>query len=68
MTTEKKKLGFALMTPEQRSAISSKGGKAAHAYGVAHEFSAEEARSAGSLGGKATFARVKAARKAKATE
>jgi general stress protein YciG len=59
-TTEKKKLGFALMTPEQRSAISSKGGKAAHAYGVAHEFSAEEARSAGSLGGKASSAKARA--------
>lgn len=52
--TSKKKRGFAAMTPEQRAAISSKGGKAAHAQGVAHEFTQEEARAAGRKGGEAT--------------
>lgn len=42
--------GFAKMTPEQRSAIASKGGKAAHAKGTAHEFTREEAIAAGKKG------------------
>ena len=33
--------------------IASKGGKAAHAKGRAHEFTADEARAAGRLGGEA---------------
>jgi uncharacterized protein len=48
------KRGFAAMTPEQRSAISQKGGRAAHQAGTAHEFTSQEAREAGRLGGKAT--------------
>lgn len=35
------------------SAIARKGGKAAHAAGTAHEFTAEEAREAGRKGGRA---------------
>lgn len=40
--------GFAALTPEQRRDIASQGGRAAHASGNAHEFTAEEARAAGS--------------------
>lgn len=39
------------MDPEKQRAIASKGGKAAHAKGRAHEFTPEEARAAGSKGG-----------------
>lgn len=53
-TPKKKRRGFAAMTPEQRSAIASKGGKAAHAKGTAHKFSSEEAKAAGIKGGYAT--------------
>jgi general stress protein YciG len=49
--------GFALMNPEKRKAISSKGGKAAHAAGTAHEFTSEEARVAGRKGGLASHAK-----------
>lgn len=41
------------MTPEKRREISSKGGKAAHEKGTAHQWSKEEAKQAGSKGGKA---------------
>lgn len=47
------KRGFAAMDPEQQRAIASKGGKAAHEKGTAHEFTSEEARRAGSKGGQA---------------
>lgn len=50
---EKKKIGFATMTKERQREISSKGGKAAHEMGVAHEFDSEEARAAGKKGGAA---------------
>jgi len=45
--------GFASMTGEQKRAIASKGGKAAHANGTPHKFQAgsEEAREAGRRGG-----------------
>ena len=49
----KSKRGFATMDPETQRAIASKGGKAAHEQGTAHEFTGEEAREAGSKGGKA---------------
>jgi len=39
------------MDPEKQRAIASKGGKAAHAKGTAHEFTPEEAREAGRKGG-----------------
>jgi general stress protein YciG len=51
--TAPRKCGFAAMTREQQSAIASKGGRAAHRKGTAHEFSSEEAQKAGHLGGKA---------------
>jgi general stress protein YciG len=43
--------GFATMDMERQREIASKGGKAAHAKGRAHEFSPEEARIAGHKGG-----------------
>lgn len=45
--------GFASMDPEKQRLIASKGGKAAHAKGNAHEFTSEEARAAGRKGGQA---------------
>ncbi|MGH7296339.1 MAG: KGG domain-containing protein, partial [Polyangiaceae bacterium] len=47
----KRKQGFAAMDPQLRKTIASRGGKAAHATGHAHEFSADEARAAGWKGG-----------------
>ncbi len=41
------------MSAERQRAIAAKGGKAAHAKGTAHQFSAEEARKAGKKGGEA---------------
>lgn len=45
--------GFASMDPEKQRDIASKGGKAAHEKGTAHEFDSEEAREAGRKGGEA---------------
>jgi uncharacterized protein len=49
----KRKGGFAALSPEQRSEISRRGGKAAHVLGTAHKFTPEEARAAGRKGGSA---------------
>jgi general stress protein YciG len=43
--------GFASMDLAKQREIASKGGKAAHAQGRAHEFTADEARAAGRKGG-----------------
>ena len=43
--------GFASMDPERQRQIASRGGKAAHASGNAHQFNASEAREAGRKGG-----------------
>lgn len=43
--------GFASMDREKQREIASKGGKAAHQKGTAHEFTADEAREAGRKGG-----------------
>ena len=43
--------GFAAMDEEKQREIASKGGKAAHASGHAHEFTSDEAREAGRKGG-----------------
>ncbi len=43
--------GFAGMDPEKQRKIASKGGRAAHRKGTAHEFTSEEAREAGRKGG-----------------
>ena len=45
--------GFAAMDEEKQREIASKGGRAAHAKGTAHEFTPEEAREAGRKGGEA---------------
>lgn len=39
--------GFASMDPDEQREIASRGGRAAHASGNAHEFTSEEARRAG---------------------
>src|SRR5579871_241723 len=49
--------GFASMDEEKQREIASKGGKAAHQKGTAHEFTAEEAREAGRKGGMAAHGR-----------
>jgi general stress protein YciG len=52
MTAERKeRRGFASMSPEKQREIASKGGRAAHQKGTAHEWTSEEARSAGRKGG-----------------
>lgn len=43
--------GFASMDDEKQREIASKGGKAAHEKGTAHEFTSDEAREAGRKGG-----------------
>lgn len=48
-----RKRGFASMDHERVREIASKGGKAAHEKGTAHEFDSEEARIAGRKGGEA---------------
>ncbi len=47
----KDRRGFASMDPEKQREIASKGGKAAHEKGTAHEFDSNEAREAGRKGG-----------------
>jgi general stress protein YciG len=46
-----RKRGFAAMDPERQKEIASKGGRAAHAKGTAHEWSRDQARIAGKKGG-----------------
>ena len=56
----KQRRGFAVMDPRKVSEIASKGGRAAHAAGTAHQFTSDEARDAGRKGGYATHAKRKA--------
>jgi len=49
--------GFASMDPAKQREIASKGGKAAHQKGTAHEWTSEEAREAGRKGGMASHRR-----------
>src|SRR5688572_1963064 len=51
MGERKERRGFASMSPEKQREIASKGGRAAHQKGTAHEWTSEEARSAGRKGG-----------------
>jgi general stress protein YciG len=53
--------GFASMDRAKQREIASKGGKAAHAKGTAHEWTSEEAREAGRKGGMASHRRRKEA-------
>ena len=45
--------GFASMDERKQREIASKGGRAAHEKGTAHEFNSQEARDAGRKGGQA---------------
>jgi general stress protein YciG len=59
-TTEERRprrRGFAAMDRDRVKEIASKGGKAAHAAGTAHQFSSDEARNAGRKGGMAPHVR-----------
>jgi hypothetical protein len=49
--TRKQRRGFASMSAEKQREIASKGGRAAHEKGTAHEWSSGEARTAGRKGG-----------------
>ena len=49
--TGKSKRGFASMDANRQKEIASKGGRAAHAKGTAHEWTSDEARVAGRKGG-----------------
>jgi hypothetical protein len=49
--TKKDRRGFASMDQAKQKEIASRGGKAAHEKGTAHEFTSEEAREAGRKGG-----------------
>ena len=53
----KERRGFASMSPEKQREIASKGGRAAHQKGTAHEWTSEEAREAGRKGGMASHRR-----------
>ena len=47
----KERRGFASMSAEKQREIASKGGRAAHEKGTAHEWTPDEARAAGRKGG-----------------
>ena len=51
VTVEKKPQGFAMIDSALQRKIASMGGKAAHAKGVAHEWTSDEAKAAGRKGG-----------------
>jgi uncharacterized protein len=55
----KQNRGFASMDRVKQREIASKGGKAAHERGTAHEWSSEEAREAGRKGGSAASHRLR---------
>ncbi len=51
MFSKERASGFAAMDREEQRKIASKGGKAAHRQGRAHQFTSEQAREAGRKGG-----------------
>ena len=53
------KRGFASMEGDKQRTIASKGGKAAHAKGTAHEWTSDEARAAGRKGGESRGTRIR---------
>lgn len=53
----RRRRGFAAMDRDRVREIASKGGKAAHSAGTAHQFSSDEARVAGRKGGMAPHVR-----------
>lgn len=52
--TGKQRRGFASMSREKQREIASKGGRAAHEKGTAHEWTSDEARAAGRKGGQSS--------------
>jgi general stress protein YciG len=50
---ERKGRGFAAMPRDRQRELATRGGRAAHANGKAHEFAGDEAREAGRKGGQA---------------
>src|SRR5436189_2380833 len=56
-TVAKEDRGFASMDRNKQREIASKGGKAAHQKGTAHEWTSDEAREAGRKGGMASHRR-----------
>jgi general stress protein YciG len=56
-TVAKEDRGFASMDRGKQREIASKGGKAAHQKGTAHEWTSDEAREAGRKGGMASHRR-----------
>lgn len=54
IVTEKRKRGFALLSPEERRLIASKGGLKAQALGKAHRWNKKTSKVAGKKGGLAT--------------
>src|SRR2546430_8902999 len=57
LNVAKEDRGFASMDRSKQREIASKGGKAAHQKGTAHEWTSEEAREAGRKGGMASHRR-----------
>ena len=55
--SEKEKRGFASMDAQKQRDIASKGGRAAHEKGTAHEFDSSEAKAAGRKGGRVAHER-----------
>jgi hypothetical protein len=51
MPVRRERRGFASMSSEKQREIASRGGRAAHQKGTAHEWNTDEARSAGRKGG-----------------
>ena len=62
VSVAKEDRGFASMDRAKQREIASKGGKAAHQKGTAHEWTSEEAREAGRKGGMASHRRKQEAR------
>jgi general stress protein YciG len=60
--------GFAAMDRDRVKQIASKGGRAAHAAGTAHQFNSDEARVAGRKGGMAPHVRRGGLRRRPTTE
>lgn len=49
--TGKQIKGFAVMDPDRQREIAAKGGRTGHEIGKSHEFTSDEAREAGRIGG-----------------
>ena len=67
-TVRPRRRGFAAMDRDRVKLIASKGGRAAHAAGTAHQFNSDEARIAGRKGGMAPHVRRGGVRRRPATE